>query len=166
MADDTLVTETAPGTFRVEYQGTREIVYVAGSGSDRWAFWHGHVFRSKAAPTPERENTSLWRPPSGEPTAVRLKPDTTYGDSGSSATHEPETARTRVVESLSAPVPAKVSKVLVSPGASVKKGDTLVVLEAMKMEWPIRAPSSGTIKAVHCREGQLVQPEHALVDLE
>src|SRR5687767_2167880 len=41
--------------------------------------------------------------------------------------------------SLSAPMPATVVRVNVSPGATVKKGETLLVLEAMKMELPIRA---------------------------
>jgi len=38
------------------------------------------------------------------------------------------------------------------------------VLEAMKMELPIRAPHDGTIAAVHCREGELVQPGTVLVE--
>ena len=40
----------------------------------------------------------------------------------------------------------------------VKKGDTVVLLEAMKMELPIRAPADATVRAVNCREGALVQP--------
>jgi len=41
-----------------------------------------------------------------------------------------------------------------------------VLLEAMKMELPIRAPREGRVKALHCRPGELVQPGTALVDLE
>ena len=59
--------------------------------------------------------------------------------------------------SLAAPMPATVVTVLVDAGHAVKKGDTLVVLEAMKMELPIRALGDGVVKAVHCREGELVQ---------
>jgi biotin carboxyl carrier protein len=69
-------------------------------------------------------------------------------------------------ESLAAPMPATVLKVLVAPGASVKKGDTLVILEAMKMELPLRASGAAVVKAVHCREGDLVQPDTTLVELE
>jgi biotin carboxyl carrier protein len=68
-------------------------------------------------------------------------------------------------QELSAPMPATVLKVLVSPGSSVKKGQTLVILEAMKMELPLRASTEGTVKAVRCREGELVQPEAVLVEL-
>jgi biotin carboxyl carrier protein len=68
--------------------------------------------------------------------------------------------------SLTAPMPATVVKVLVAPGQAVGHGETLVVLEAMKMELPIRAPADGVVKAVNCHEGELVQPDRALVELQ
>jgi 3-methylcrotonyl-CoA carboxylase alpha subunit len=68
--------------------------------------------------------------------------------------------------SLSSPMPATVRRILVEPGASVSKGDTLLVLEAMKMELPVRAPSDGIVAAVSCREGDLVQAGVTLVELE
>jgi biotin carboxyl carrier protein len=74
-------------------------------------------------------------------------------------------ARTAHPQALTAPMPATVIQVLVEPGASVKKGDTVILLEAMKMELPIRAPADATVIAVHCHEGQLVQPDTALVEL-
>lgn len=67
---------------------------------------------------------------------------------------------------LNAPMPATVIKVLVAPGQAVRHGDTLLVLEAMKMELPVRAPADGIVKAVHCHEGELVQPDRTLVELE
>ena len=66
---------------------------------------------------------------------------------------------------LSAPMPATVIKVLAKAGAAVKKGETLVILEAMKMELPLRSGSDATVTAVHCREGELVQPDTVLVEL-
>lgn len=68
-------------------------------------------------------------------------------------------------QALTAPMPATVVKVMVRPGASVKKGDTLLLLEAMKMELPVRAPADATVSAVLCREGDLVQPDVTLVEL-
>jgi biotin carboxyl carrier protein len=62
-------------------------------------------------------------------------------------------------------MPATVLKVLVAVGARVKKGETLVILEAMKMELPLRASADATVTAVCCREGELVQPETVLVEL-
>lgn len=69
-------------------------------------------------------------------------------------------------EALSAPMPATVVKILAEPGQQVKKGDTLMLLEAMKMELPVRAPGDGTIAAIKCREGELVQPGSALLEFE
>lgn len=69
------------------------------------------------------------------------------------------------VGTLTAPMPATVRKIVVGPGAAVKKGDTLLVLEAMKMELPVRALSDGVVKAISCREGELVQPGVPLVEM-
>ena len=68
--------------------------------------------------------------------------------------------------SLAAPMPATVLRINVTAGAAVRRGDTLLVLEAMKMELPVRAPADGAVKAVTCREGELVQPGTALVEME
>ena len=68
--------------------------------------------------------------------------------------------------SLTAPMPATVIDIKVAAGDTVKRGDILVLLEAMKMELPVRAPGDGRVKAIHCRPGDLVQPETVLIDLE
>ena len=52
---------------------------------------------------------------------------------------------------LSPPMSATVVRVAVQAGATVKTGDVLVALEAMKMELPIRAPRDGVVTAVHCK---------------
>jgi len=67
---------------------------------------------------------------------------------------------------LSSPMPATVVKILVEPGTRVARGDTLLMLEAMKMEMPIRAPRDGVVRAVRCRTGDLVQPGVNLLDFE
>jgi 3-methylcrotonyl-CoA carboxylase alpha subunit len=67
---------------------------------------------------------------------------------------------------LSAPMPATVVSVMVEVGAHVSRGDTLVMLEAMKMELAIRAPRNGVVKAIHCQPGELVQPGTNVLDLE
>jgi 3-methylcrotonyl-CoA carboxylase alpha subunit len=74
--------------------------------------------------------------------------------------------RPSALQALSAPMPATVIKVLVKPGTTVEKGDVVAILEAMKMELPIRSPSNGIVKAVYCREGELVQADQTLVELE
>jgi biotin carboxyl carrier protein len=68
--------------------------------------------------------------------------------------------------SLSAPMPATVRRVLVAAGDHVTPGQSLLILEAMKMELPVRAGTGGSIRAIHCREGELVQPGVTLIDLD
>ncbi len=59
-------------------------------------------------------------------------------------------------QSLPAPLAGNVFKVLVSPGQQVAEGETVLVLEAMKMETEVSAPSAGTIGSVAVREGDAV----------
>ena len=69
-------------------------------------------------------------------------------------------------DALSPPMPATVVRVDVKPGDAVVNGDVIVLLEAMKMELPIRAPRDGIVARVNCRAGEMVQPGEPLVDLE
>ncbi len=64
---------------------------------------------------------------------------------------------------LSAPIPARVARVLVQPGDAVRKGDTLVVLEAMKMELTLSAPLDGTVATVPHAVGEMVEEGTVLV---
>ena len=76
-------------------------------------------------------------------------------------------ARTRGAAhgSLTAPMPATVLHVKVNVGDTVAHGDVLIILEAMKMELPVRAPGDGRVTAIHCRPGELVQPDTSLIDI-
>ena len=67
---------------------------------------------------------------------------------------------------LGAPMPATVVAINVAPGQEVKAGDSLIVLEAMKMELAVTAPHDGRVRRVACRVGELVQPEVPLVELD
>ncbi len=66
---------------------------------------------------------------------------------------------------VTAPMPGKILKVVASAGASVKKGDVLVVLEAMKMENDIVAPQDGTVVSVNVSAGQNVEPGEVLATM-
>jgi acetyl-CoA/propionyl-CoA carboxylase, biotin carboxylase, biotin carboxyl carrier protein len=65
-----------------------------------------------------------------------------------------------------APMPGTVIKVAVAAGATVKARDTLVVLEAMKMETPLVSPYDGTVRKVHVQQGDRVAGGALLVELE
>jgi biotin carboxyl carrier protein len=67
---------------------------------------------------------------------------------------------------LASPMPATVASIHVSAGQPVSRGDLLVMLEAMKMELPIKSPRDGRVRKVACTQGELVQPGVPLVELE
>ena len=67
---------------------------------------------------------------------------------------------------LAAPMPGVVRSVNVGEGESVTKGQTLIVLEAMKMEIRIQAPFDGMVKSLAVKVGQPVEREQILVKLE
>jgi 3-methylcrotonyl-CoA carboxylase alpha subunit len=69
-------------------------------------------------------------------------------------------------ESLQSPMPGKVLKVLASEGQPVEEQQPLVIIEAMKMEFTVRAPHAGRVARVYYREGDQVSAGDVLVELE
>ena len=126
---------------RGEVRVDERTVWVAVNGDERWIFIDGrvHILELVTAGVAISANTTPLRP------RARGKG---HRDGA-----------------LTAPMPATVVKISVSPGDRIKAGDVLIILEAMKMELPVRATVDGTVKAVRCREGELVQPGEDLVEL-
>lgn len=67
---------------------------------------------------------------------------------------------------VTTPVPGRVVKVLVTEGTRVAAGDPVLVIEAMKMENRVTAPTDGTVKAIHVKEGDSVNSDETLIQLE
>ena len=65
-----------------------------------------------------------------------------------------------------APMPGTVTRILAEAGADLPRGAPLIVLEAMKMEHTLRAPSDGRLKALKCAVGDVVQEGTELADFE
>jgi biotin carboxyl carrier protein len=84
---------------------------------------------------------------------------------GSPATVRQRTSATDAADALAAPMPATVVRIEVSAGQTVAKDTLLVMLEAMKMELPIKAPRDGRVTAIHCRIGEIVQPGVPLLEI-
>jgi len=68
-------------------------------------------------------------------------------------------------DSLSASMPGQVAKLLVNEGDVVERGQTLLILEAMKMEIKIAAPHAGRVLKVLVRQGQVVDRGQGLIEL-
>ncbi|MEO9276112.1 sodium-extruding oxaloacetate decarboxylase subunit alpha [Marinomonas sp. 5E14-1] len=68
-------------------------------------------------------------------------------------------------EVVPSPLAGNIFKVLVSPGQQVEEGETVMILEAMKMETEISAPKSGVVGSINVKEGDSVQVGHTLFTL-
>lgn len=82
-----------------------------------------------------------------------------------SASAKSSTAEVTGGEPVLAPLAGNIFRVMVTPGQQVEEGDTLLVLEAMKMETQISAPHAGIVGAVNVREGDVVTVGENLVTI-
>ncbi len=143
-------------------QSTHQVRNVMMKGSRATAQIDGENFQAKIYSTQDNTNTQIGvfpgNLPDAEPLAAsfsfeRLDTGTIIGNSGSSDA------------SLQAPMPGKIIAVEVEAGQKVKQGDTLMVLEAMKMEHSINAPRDGVVDEVHFSENDLVPAQASLLTL-
>jgi acetyl-CoA carboxylase biotin carboxyl carrier protein len=67
---------------------------------------------------------------------------------------------------VAAHITGTVVKIEKKAGEAVRAGDTLVVLESMKMEMPLESPVAGTVKEIRCAEGQAVSEGDVLAVVE
>ncbi len=72
---------------------------------------------------------------------------------------------TRKVNDIKAPMPGLILKIMVQPGQEVKKGDPVLILEAMKMENVFKAPADAVIKEIKVSEKAAVEKGQVLVTL-
>lgn len=68
--------------------------------------------------------------------------------------------------SMLSPMPGKIFKVLKEEGSEVKKGEVILIMEAMKMEHSIKANKDGVLKKILFKEGEQVQGQSVLCELE
>jgi biotin carboxyl carrier protein len=153
---DVAVTAIGKGVYRVVEGERTRLAYAAAAGDERWVFLDGRVYVLDGADlgSPEgrpEENSARPQPSSDEAERSRPARKKKRGDDHAA---------------LAAPMPATVVRITVEPGQRVSKGEVLIVLEAMKMELPIKAPRDGSVKAIACKPGELVQPGVPLLELE
>ncbi len=64
------------------------------------------------------------------------------------------------------PMPGKITKILLSEGSDVQIGQAVLVMEAMKMEYTLKAEVAGTVEGIHCAVGEQVALGKALVKIK
>lgn len=74
-------------------------------------------------------------------------------------------SKTQKVEPIKAPMPGLVLKVMVSEGQEIKKGEPVLILEAMKMENVFKASADATVRSIKISEGQAVEKGEVLIEL-
>lgn len=67
---------------------------------------------------------------------------------------------------ISSPMPGKIVKIMVEKGDQVAKGDTVIIVSAMKMESEYKSPVNGIVSQVFVSENEVVQGNQALIDIE
>ena len=70
------------------------------------------------------------------------------------------------VNEIKAPMPGLVLNIMVSKGQELKKGDSVLILEAMKMENVLKSPGDGIIKTIKVEQAQAVEKNQVLIELE
>lgn len=76
------------------------------------------------------------------------------------------TGATKLVDAIMAPMPGLILEINVEIGQEVKENDTLLILEAMKMENIITSPRDGMIKSISVKQGHAVEKNHMLIEFE
>ena len=69
-------------------------------------------------------------------------------------------------EEVTAPIPGVIVSIEVTPGTKIEGGDTICVLESMKMQNPILAPLGGTIAKVNVTPGQVIKADELIAVIE
>jgi biotin carboxyl carrier protein len=76
-----------------------------------------------------------------------------------------DVSKMQKVEPIKAPMPGLILKVLVTEGQAIKKGEPVLILEAMKMENVFKAPGDAVVKAIRIEERQAVEKGEVLIEL-
>jgi biotin carboxyl carrier protein len=67
---------------------------------------------------------------------------------------------------ISSPMPGKVVKILVSEGDEIKEGENAIIISAMKMESEYKSPKNGIVKQINVKEGDTIEGDQVLIELE
>jgi pyruvate carboxylase subunit B len=144
--------ETAPTEFNVTLHGDTYHIRIAGSGHKSQA---RRPFFVTVDGVPEEVGIEVLQALPGA-----------NGEQGTGRPSPSQRPRASKPGHVTTSMPATVVEVLVGEGDEVAAGTPLLVTEAMKMESELQAPIAGTIRAVHVKKGDRVNPDEALIEIE
>lgn len=146
-------------------------VFIEGKATTRFIDQYLTPFTPPETDAPEEtEPTSVQqKPESTDPwdrsDSFRMGGGVTYTLSKGGATQSRRKAH-HAEGALTAVMPGQVTKILVNEGDTITKGQTLVLLEAMKMEIRVNAPGDGKVRKILVEQGQVVERGATLIELE
>jgi len=114
-------------------------------------------FLTIGEPHPEGDRTVFFEL-NGQPREVTIRDKSLQVQTESRVKADPA-----VPGQVGAPIPGAVTSIVVNVGDTVKKGDRLLVMEAMKMQTTVYAPVAGAVKEKHCNVGQTVDAKDLLM---
>ncbi len=160
--------------FRLVVDGEVHEVEVDGAPPSFVVRVDGAAYRAKASR--DKDEISVRIGPKRHRIAVRGRQVTVDGipsevqaegfEPASSAAAGVEGSRPVTVLEVRPPMPGRIVKVVVAAGDHVKRGQTLAVLEAMKMQNEIAAPAEAVVKSVGVREGESIAGDRVIAVLE
>ena len=143
------LTRLGGGRFRVVVDGEPIEVAVTVAADGVFRFENGGAWH-RAAGVARGARRQLWVD------GINLFYEVTTGARAPGAAHD---------HGLTSPAPGVIAEVHATPGARVRKGEKLVVLESMKMFFPVLAPHDGRVGQVFCAKGETVDAGVMLVEL-
>jgi pyruvate carboxylase len=117
-------------------------------------------FLTTSEPHPDGSRTVFFEL-NGQPREVQVKDKSLKGIAAEKAKADSSNPN-----HIAAPIPGAVTTIHAQPGQAVKKGDRLLVLEAMKMQTTVNAPHDAKVKEVLIKPGETVEPKDLLIVLE
>ncbi len=139
-----------------------------GTPQANWKFSHrpgGWILAEQALPTGEMTRHRFFCTNAKGKLSIHLDGVHWHGEI-TAASHDVSKSTSSVDSELTAQFPGKVRKVLVQEGDQVKEETLLLLIEAMKMEFSIKAPVGGVVKKIFVKEGQPISPGDRLIELE
>jgi len=160
LEDNVAVCGTAPTEFNVTMHGEAYNIKITGSGH---RFQAQRPFYLTVDGVPEEILVETLSEVATEPVGGGISRGAQAQHASDSGSKRPRATNPGHVTTS---MPGIIVEVLVAVGDSVSAGDPVFITEAMKMETEVQAPVGGTVKAIHIKKGDTVNPDETLIEIE
>jgi len=139
-------------TFHIDVKKDADLIYNVG--------WKGKKYNVQVLPSDDKNNPKIRVNGNTFDIGLVDKFDELLKDLGM------ESMVVNKISEIKSPMPGLVLEIIVEAGTEVKKGDSLLILEAMKMENVIKSPTDGTVKEIHVNPSEAIEKNVLLVSFD